>query len=135
MDYKDGFLESIYPASLRSEFWESAEDAFLERVETACRELLGIKLLDYQRAFTLEWYARYQMHLLDEMESRIFDGFHDEKYDGLADTAIYSHAPDPPSASSNWWKPNIAPSIVVSDEEYEYLQGLLKEGSDDEGES
>lgn len=29
----------------------------------------------------------------------------------------------------------IAPPIVVSDEEYEFLQGLLEEGSDDEGES
>lgn len=135
MDYKDEFLESIYPVSLRSEFWESAEDAFLERVETACRELFGTKLSDHQRAFTLEWYARYQMRLLNEMKSCIFDGFHDEKYDGLADTAVYSHTPDPPSASSKWWKPNIAPPIIVSDEEYEYLQGLLKEESDDEGES
>lgn len=29
----------------------------------------------------------------------------------------------------------IAPPIVVSDEDYEFLQGLLEEGSDDEGES
>lgn len=135
MDYKDEFLELAYLKMLRWEFWESAEDAFLERVETACRELFGTKLSDHQRAFTLEWYARYQMHLLDEMESRIFDGFYDEKYDGLADTVIYSRTPDPPSASPKWWKPNIAPPIVVSDEEYEYLQGLLEEESDDEGES
>ena len=135
MDYKDEFLESAYLEMLRFEFWESAEDDFLEHVETACRELYGAKLSDHQRAFTLEWYARYLMRLLDELVSRAFCGVPDEKHDGPADTTIYSHTSDLPSTNSKWWKPNIAHPIVVSDEEYKFLQGLLEEGSDDEGES